>query len=131
MNDKPRIFEYLRQISEKTTKHKYDKHAAKVASGYQLTQWLSLDQTISNIVHEINKIQFTSGLPNDIIYKYYFHTVPKRKRWLQWVKKDPVPKAREVELQRLIDERGISKREAEYIYFLLERINNNGNDIPF
>lgn len=87
-----------------------------------MTMWLSHDPSIIDIVHEMNKIQFTSGLPDDIIYKYYYYSVPKKNRFIKWTKKDKVDKKRKAMLEKISEKRNVSIREAEYILSLIERI---------
>lgn len=110
---KPTTFDILKQISIKTTDHEYSK---KIVSGYMLTKWLSHDSSILNIVNDMNRIQFVSNVPDDLVYKYYFDIVPRRRRFLKWTKADPIDKKRLKEIKTLMKDENISKREAEQIY---------------
>ena len=102
------IFDYLNQIYYKTNKLEYDK---KVASSYMLSMWLSHDETLVDIVNEINSLQFF--LKDDIIYDYYMYKIPKGKRWIKWTKKLTVSKDEDIKL--FITEKHLSKREATLV----------------
>lgn len=106
------LFDYLEQISNKSTKLKYDK---KIAPAYMLSLWLSHDHRLLNLVQKINHLQFV--LPDDIIYNYYFYVVPKmKKRFIRWIKKTPESKLRDKKVKKIIEENSkISKREAKSI----------------
>jgi hypothetical protein len=77
-----RIFDYLNQIFYKRKKLEYDK---KISNAYMLSQWLSHDNELIEIVNDINKIQFS--LSDEMIYWYYWYKVPKKRRFIKWVKK--------------------------------------------
>jgi hypothetical protein len=80
----------------------YDK---KILPAYLLSLWLSHDESLLEIVNDINDLHFL--LDDDIIGKYYYYEVPKGKRFLRWVKKDQVDE-KEYENCR---ELGISRME--------------------
>ncbi len=77
----------------------------KVMNAYLLSLWLSHDSSLLEIVNDINDYHFL--LNDDIIYKYYYYTVPKGKRYLRWVKKE----SGEEKEKDLCKEWGISKME--------------------
>lgn len=129
----PTIWDILKQVNEKTTKYKYDK---KIVSGFHLMNWLSHDQFLMPYVQEINKIMFTSGIKDDMVYKYFFHTIPKRRRYIKYIKKDPEDTNRTTILEKITEERNVSMREASNIFDTIEKINHkrirsNNDDIPF
>lgn len=128
MSSKPNIFNILKQINEKTTEYEYDK---KIVSGYQLMNWLSHDQFLIDYVQEINKVIFISGMKDKTIYDYFFHVIPKRRRYIKWIKKEPKDKERIKEIEKISEINNVSMMEAEYIHDIVNRINNNGDDIPF
>lgn len=84
----------------------YDK---KEASGYMLTLWLSHEPELMPYVDEINAVLF--GTPDKLIYKYFFEKVPKKKRFIKWIKKSN-DKVKDDALEVLCDKYNISKREA-------------------
>lgn len=112
MTKEPNLFDYLEQISSKSTKLKYDK---KNSSAYMISLWLSHDPRLLNLVQKINHLQFV--LPDDIIYNYYFNEVPKmKKRFIKWIKKTPESKKRDKKVKELMEENSrLSKREAKSI----------------
>jgi hypothetical protein len=116
--NKLKIFDFLNQIFYKRDKHPYDK---KVAPAYMLSMWLSIDSSLSTIVGNINRLQFF--LKDDIIYKYYYYAVPKGKRFLKWNKKTPEEKAFKKNVEKLMEEFGLSKREAIITQKQLEVLN--------
>lgn len=80
------IFDYLNAIFFKR-EIPYDK---KTCSSYLLSLWLSHDKGLVDIVNTVNEFQFF--LPDNLIYRYYYHKVPIGKRYIKWVKKDEVDK---------------------------------------
>ena len=53
---------------------------------------MSIDPNLCFLANDINRYQFI--LPDELIYQYYYHAVPKGKRFLKWTKKDAVDKKR-------------------------------------
>jgi hypothetical protein len=88
------IFTFLNQIQLKNDKIKYDK---KIAPAFILSHWLSMDKEIINEVNDIIKYQFM--IPDDVIYKYYMNIIPKKKRYIKFVKK-----RKEEDIKKKIDE---------------------------
>lgn len=101
------IFNYLNSIFYKKPEI-YDK---KIAPAFLLSLWLSHDKSLIDIVNKINYLQF--GLSDDIIYTYYYHKVPKGKRFIRWTKKEPVDKKHKDKINSIREEFSLSKREAE------------------
>jgi hypothetical protein len=66
---------------------KYDK---KILNSYMLSMWLSHDVGILEFVNSINEFQY--DLPDNIVYKYYYDVIPKKSRFIKWVKKDETKK---------------------------------------
>lgn len=115
------IFDFLNQIWTKKEIHQYDK---KIASAWMLTNWLSHDFDLIDYVQKMNKIQF--GLTDEQVYKYYFYSIPKKKRYIKWLRKDPTSLKREKEIEKVMAEFEVSKNEAMIILKHKERI-ANGN----
>ena len=114
----PTLFTFLDQISNKSVVHKYNK---KAAPAYMLSLWLSHDQQLLPLVQKMNYLQF--NLPDDIIYNYYYHTVPKRKkRYLKWTKKEPEDKSRAKLVKEISEAHGVSKNEAKRLLLFKERL---------
>ena len=90
------LFDTLNAIFYKKKEHKYEK---KDAGAYILALYLSIDSTLSNVVNDINRCLFL--LPDELIYQYYFHAVPRGKRFLKWTKKDAVDKKRDEIIKQL------------------------------
>jgi len=128
MTEEVKIFDILRQINEKHERYEYDK---KIAPAWQLLNWLSHDQYLMDYAQNINRLMFVSGMPDKMVYKYFFHAIPKKRRYIKWIKKDGVDKKRKKAIEEIAERRNMSIREAEYIYDLVDRINHNGHDIPF
>lgn len=116
-NNKINIFTFLNQIFYKNAKVPYDK---KVASAYILALWLSHDPELVHIVNRINPYIFS--LKDDQIYKYFFYNVPKKRRFIKWIKKDSKKESKEVkeEMEHLRERLGISKVEASKYRKLVE-----------
>jgi len=92
----------------------YDK---KVAPAYLLSLWLSHDSGLINIVNKINELHF--NISDDLIYKYYFHKIPRGKRYLKWIKKDEKDKKIKDKIDKFREEYQISKKEAgNYIWYV-------------
>ncbi|MFW6129968.1 MAG: DNA polymerase clamp loader subunit A [Atribacterota bacterium] len=82
MKDKTNIFSYLNAIFNKNRELKYDK---KLAPGFLLSMWLSHDNELTSIVNKLNFVQF--NIPDSAVYEYYMNKVPKKKRFIKWIKK--------------------------------------------
>ena len=105
--DGPNLFDYLNAIYYKKDVE-YDK---KVANSYILTLWLSHDKTLVDMVNDINKHLFR--LPDKAIFQYYWYNVPRGKRYIKFVKKPKQDKDNEKQVEELMKQYNISKREAE------------------
>jgi hypothetical protein len=53
------------------------------------------------LVNDINPYIF--GLKDDLIYKYFYHKIPKGKRYIKWVKKDKQKEEKYTELAKMYD----------------------------
>lgn len=98
---------FINQIQYKSRKHPYNK---KAGSAYVISKHFSHDDRLIDIVNEINALQFQ--LDDDIIYEYYMDKVPKGKRYLKWIKKTPEQKKFTKAINKLMEEDGLSRREA-------------------
>ena len=86
----------------------YDK---KVAPAYLISLWISHANDLLPLANEINAFQFS--LNDDIIYKYYYHKIPKGRRFIRWIKKDSTEetkKAKEAQ-DKIRVEMMLSKKE--------------------
>jgi len=101
------LFDCLDAINFKKP-YKYKKSDC---SGYMLVMWLSHDPSLIDICNEINQHVF--HLKDDLIFKYFLRKVPKKRRFLKWTKKSKESEIKEKEIQKLMDEYGISSREAK------------------
>jgi len=101
------LFTFLNAIFYKNN-IEYDK---KVASAFMLSHWLAHDTELIELVNKIIPLQFK--LKDDIIYKYYFNKVPRKKRFIRWDKKRKVSDKSKKEIEGLMEQHGISSREAK------------------
>lgn len=101
------IFDYLNNIYIKGNLV-YDK---KICPAYLLSMWLSHDKGLIDIVNIMNEYQFS--LPDNLIYEYYYHKIPKGKRYLKWVKKNEVDKKAKEKYDAVRKEMMLSKQEME------------------
>lgn len=58
----------------------------KVMPAYLMSLWLSHDNSLLELINDINDFHFL--LDDKIIQKYYYYIIPKGKRYLRWIKKD-------------------------------------------
>lgn len=103
MEKKINIFDYLNSIFYKND-IEYDK---KIAPAYMLNMWLSHDNKLLNTCNDINEYMFL--LPDNLIYEYFYNSVPSGKRWIRWVKKENI----KLETEELREQFNISKKEAQ------------------
>lgn len=99
------LFDHLNSIFYKKS-IEFDK---KQCSGYKLTLWLSHDKNLINDVNRINQILF--DISDECVYNYFYHKVPKGRRFIKYTKKDKKVDNKEVE--ELMKQHNMSKREAE------------------
>lgn len=111
------IFTFINQIFYKNKTHPYDK---KLAPAYQLSRWLAHDPQLIDIVQEMNFRQFK--VPDEKIYEYYFHKVPKGRRYIKWNKAMKVPEKVKKDIQKIKENYGVSMNEAKRIHKHLESI---------
>lgn len=100
------FFEILNSISSKEKIKLYKKDI----NGYLLSMFLSHDMELLDIINKINPFIFK--LSNEVIYQYFFHAVPKKKRYLKWTKKEELNKDVKKQLKELCEEFEISEQEA-------------------
>jgi hypothetical protein len=113
-DDGPNLFTFLNAIFYKNKNVVYDK---KKANAYMLSLWLSHDKELINIVNRLNPLQFK--LSDDLIYQYYMNKIPRKKRFIKWVKKEGDDKKRKKTIDKMKEVYGISTREAKmYLTFL-------------
>ena len=101
------LFECLNAINEKTP-YTYNK---KDCTGYMLVMWLSHDPSLIGICNKINPYIFS--MSDEAIFRYFYKAVPHRKRYIKWTKKTKTSENKETQLQELMDEYGLSSREAK------------------
>jgi len=90
------MFDTLNAIFYKKGEYEYDK---KKANAFILSLWLSHDERLINLVNDMNVCQ--SLLTDELVYMYYYHAVPKGKRYIKWTKKGKVNKKREDIIKQL------------------------------
>ena len=109
MSRKPNdLFSTLNSINNKTPII-YDKKEAKA---YMLMMWLSHDRYLMPWVSKINQNLFKTGIPDELVYKYFFKKIPKKNRFIKWIKKDKIDKERKKKIENLCEIYNISKKEA-------------------
>jgi len=113
------IFDYLNNIYLKGDL-KYDK---KLAPVYLISLWLSHDKQLLDIVDKINEFQFF--LPDNLIYEYYYHKVPKGKRYIKWVKKEEVDKKEKEKFDSIRKDMMLSKKEMSYFQSFTNLLESN------
>lgn len=99
------FFSYLNSIFYKNDIG-YDK---KIVSAYLLSLWLSHDIKLLPIVNKINHLHF--DLPDELIFKYYFHKVPKGRRFIKWDKKIITNKKVKKKIDNFREDMLLSKKE--------------------
>lgn len=100
------LFEVMNNIFIKNKEYQYDK---KDAGAYILALWFSQDNRLLDLVNSVNYYQFI--LPDELVYQYYFHAIPKGKRFLKWTKKDKVDKKRDAIIKQLSEKHDCSIME--------------------
>ena len=111
------IWDFIRQIQDKTTKFKYDK---KIAPGYSLSSILSHNEYYLPVVNRMNLLQMY--VPDEAVYSYYFDKIPGYQK-LSFTKKDKQKmKERKEKVGEIQKEYNVSKREALLILVHKERL---------
>ena len=110
-------FTYTNQILSKSRKVPYDKSKG---SAFLMSMHFSHDPEFIDIVNKINCLQF--HLKDDIIYEYYMAALPQTRRWIKWAKKTPESKKFEKAVKVLMEDEGLSKREAKLTVKYKERL---------
>ena len=110
------IFDYLRQICEKGTRQPYDR---KLAPAFLITMWLSHEKDLVNLCQAMN---IRHWLDDKDVYNFYFHKVPKGRRFIRWTKKDETYLKEQEEIEEIMLEYNVSNREATMIKQHKERI---------
>ena len=113
---KPGMFDIFTQILTKNVKYPYSK---KLAPAYMMSLYLSHDNSLLGIVNTMNKLQF--NIPDELVYKYYFNRIPKR-RYIKWVKKTPEDKKLNKIIQQIQEDMSVSKNEAKMILSHIRKI---------
>jgi len=114
------IFDYINQIFYKKESLEYDK---KVAPSYMLCMWFSHDSKLIDIVNRVNGTY--NKLNDKLIYDYFMDKVPKGKRFLKWTKKVKESNKDKDDLQLLMNELGLSSREANMVMHHKEVLNES------
>lgn len=99
------LFDHLNSIFYK----KHIKYDNKQCSAYVLTLWLSHDIDLIEYCNRINQILF--DISDESVYNYFYNVVPKKKRFIKYIKKDKNVDNKEI--KHLIRKYNMSKREAE------------------
>lgn len=107
MAKKKSIFDFINAITNKTP-IEYDK---KIASGYMIAMWLSHDRQLVFDVNEINEVLFT--MKDEAVFRYFYDKIPKKKRFIKWVKKEKVSEEDKKEIEQLMEKYELSEMEAK------------------
>lgn len=102
------LFGVLNAINNKTPVL-YDKKEVKA---YMLMMWLSHDKSLMYWVNQINMNKIIFNTPDELIFKYFYDKIPKKRRYIKWIKKEKISKDKEKSLKELCDKYHISKKEA-------------------
>lgn len=100
------LSEVLNAVTQKTP----CEYNPKEVSAYVLSLFLSEDKELCDTVNKINKFHFS--LDDRIIFKYYVGKVPRGYRKIKFTQKTKESEERDKEVKKLMEEYGISKREA-------------------
>jgi len=103
------LFGCLNAICNKKPPIIYDK---KEASAFIIMLWLSHEYDLMPWVDKINTNKLVFNVPDELTYKYFYDKIPKKKRFIKWIKKSKLSESKEKELKELCDKYNISKREA-------------------
>lgn len=103
---KTTLFTILNSINYKT-KIEYNK---KDASAYLLMLWLSHSKDLIKITNDMNLHLF--DIPDDLVYKYFFNKVPKKRRFIKWAKKLKEYDKFKKDVEKLKEQYNLSEREA-------------------
>ena len=115
------IFTFMNQIYNKKKKVPFNK---KDCSAYMLSLWLSHDKNLIDLVNKLNQYQFDiSNISDELVYKYYFDKVPNGNRYIKWTKKEKNEK-KDKQIENIMKEYSVSKRESGMILKHLEGIKN-------
>lgn len=101
------IFDYINAINNKN-ELQYDK---KIASPYMLAMWLSHDWFLLPIVNDMNKHLFKHK--PKAVYQYFYDKIPKKKRYIKWVKKQKISDEDDKLIEKLMAKYQMSKEEAK------------------
>ena len=112
----PNTFDYMNQLFYKNRKYPYNK---KICNAYLLLMWLSHDQQLMPLVHKINRLQWY--IPDGIIYECLMDKVPRGKRFIKWTKKTPEDKKKKENVDELMLETNLSRKEILKVYDRLKR----------
>lgn len=100
----------LTEVLNAVTMKKPCDYNPKDVSAYVLSLFLSESPGLIETVNEINTHHF--DIPDELIFKYYVGRVPKGYRKLTFTKKTKEAQDREKQIKMLMEEYGMSKREA-------------------
>ena len=103
---KSHLTEVLNAVTQKTPCD----YNPKEFNAYILSLFLSEDRELCDIVNRINQYQFS--LDDRLVFKYYVKTVPKKYRRISFTKKSKESEEKDKKIKQLMEEHGISKREA-------------------
>lgn len=110
------LFDFIKQICNKTTKYPYDK---RIAPAFLLTMWLSHEKDLVGLTQDMN---IRHWIDDKDVYNYYFEKVPKGNRWIKWPKKNETYLKEQEEIEKLMIEYNVSKNEATMLKQHTDRI---------
>jgi hypothetical protein len=74
------VFDHLNNLFYKN-KLTYDK---KDVNAHMISLWLSHDSSLLPIIDKINP--YIYSMADELVYEYYYHSIPKGKRYIKWTK---------------------------------------------
>jgi hypothetical protein len=111
------LFTFLNQIQSKRKTIPYDK---KIASGFLISLFLSMNKDYLKYVNDINQVQNT--LSDEAIYDYYMSVIPQGRKYSKFIKKredEKNTKDRLEKIQKLYPE--MSTRECKMLLSFLTK----------
>jgi hypothetical protein len=101
---------HLTEVLNAVTMKSACEYEPKDVSAYILSLFMSEDRGLNKIVNKINMCHFST--PDKLIFKYYVDAVPKGYRRTKFTKKTAQGKEEQEKIDAMMNEYGISKREA-------------------
>lgn len=97
----------------------------KICPAYLLSLWIAHDPELIDIADKVAFYQFK--IPDKYIYKAYWHLIPKKKRFIKWIKK--IKPSINDEIESIKDELQISTLEAKELYNYIKLLEEKNSAI--